>query len=253
MKGVRGARNAGLGIGDDGALFEHFGVFRREKVLGDHPVEHVVARALSAIAIAKRRVEVGRLDEAAEHGRLLQIDLTDMLAKIALGRCVHSVETVPEKDPVEIVLKDLFLGEILLDTVGEEGLGQLATVGVIEQAEALAPQLLGDGAGPLGATAGLEVEEDSADHADPVDPLVFEKAGVLHRDEGLDEILGHLVDGDRVPVLHAEILSHLLAVAVVEQAGGFQLANLGQIEDLGLLVEGAEDEGEEQTSDDQAD
>jgi len=82
----------------------------------------------------------------------------------------------------------------------------------------------GDGARALRYLAHLHRQHDRADDAQVVHAVVLEEAGVLLRGQGLDEMLRHLVQ------LHGRAVHHVeppqfTAVAVVNDAGGFQLAH----------------------------
>jgi len=69
--------------------------------------------------------------------------------------------------------------------------------------------LLGDGAAALGHLEGAQIAVQGAQHADPVQAPVLIEASILHRDEGLDEMLRDLLEGDIDPLLLEEGIAAL--------------------------------------------
>ena len=102
--------------------------------------------------------------------------------EIGLAGGLHPVRAVPEVDGVEVALEDLFLGQLLVDLVGQEELLELPgerLLGV--QVEDL-DVLLGDRRAALqGAAAGDH--PGGAGHAADRDALVGPERAVLRRDD----------------------------------------------------------------------
>ena len=69
---------------------------------------------------------VGVLDGAGERGRLDEVELGGRLAEEALGGGLDAVRAGAEVGDVQIVLKDLVLGVLLLDGHGVAQLVELA-------------------------------------------------------------------------------------------------------------------------------
>src|SRR5256885_13322409 len=61
--------------------------------------------------------------------------LSRSLAEEGLGGGRHAVGALPEEDHVQIQPEDLLLGELVLHAVGDEGLLQLAPIGLVRSEE----------------------------------------------------------------------------------------------------------------------
>ncbi len=72
----------------------------------------------------------------------------------------------------------------------------LSPVGLPAVQEHQARELLGNGAAAFGATARLQVLHDRAADADGIDAAVIEEPLVLDRDDGINQVLRYLVEGD---------------------------------------------------------
>ncbi len=170
-----------------------------------HALKDVVAAHLGTGRVAER-VGAGReLRRARQRGHLVQVQLVELLAVVELGRRGHAVGAVPEEAVVEVELEDLVLAQLALHAERQQHLGRLAGVAVLGAEEELAGDLLGDGrtAGHALVVGGQQ-QPHRPRHALEVHAVVLVEAGVLDRDEGLLEALGHLVDADRVPAHLAE-------------------------------------------------
>ncbi len=72
----------------------------------------------------------------------------------------------------------------------------LSPVGLPAAQEHQARELLGDGAAALGAPARLHVLHDRAADAYGIDAAVIEEPLILDRNDGIDQVLRYLVEGD---------------------------------------------------------
>src|SRR5438046_184088 len=107
------------------------------------------------------------------------------------------------------MLKDLILGEVVLEEAGQSQLDQLPaerpTV-VAPDEEAVMRDLHGDGAEPFADAPGGDVAEGGAEEAPPVEAAVVIEPPVLGGDESRADVRGH----DRQRHVHA---AHVLEMA----------------------------------------
>jgi hypothetical protein len=166
-----------------------------------HRLQDDVAARDRAIEIHGRGITRGRLDEPREKRRLFDREIARMLAEVPARGRLDAVEAIAEVHLVQVHLEDVVLGVDALDVRGEDDLLQLAAERLVAREEALARELLRDGAAPFGAAAFLQVVHDRGGDADEVDAVVLVKALVLDRDDRLDEIGGDAPERDFDPLL----------------------------------------------------
>jgi hypothetical protein len=128
------------------------------------------------------------LDQSGEERCLVYRQVGGALSKIAARRGLHTVESVPEIDLVQIHLEDLVLLELPFDVAGEDDLLELAAVGLVTRQEALPCQLLSDGAAALRTPAGFEIAHHRRRDPDRIHAAVLEKSLILDRDHRLDQV-----------------------------------------------------------------
>src|SRR5690606_3583784 len=133
----------------------------------------------------------------------------------------------------------LLAADALLDALGQEDLGELAAQGSILEVEGVASQLLGDGRGPPVDALGAQAATEGAYDAEVIDPVVLVEAAVLRGEQGVDEMVGDVVQGDGAAVLD-ENASQLLAMAIEDPTGHFDLLELREVKGLRQLVPGLE-------------
>ena len=107
---------------------------------------------------------------------------------------------------------------------GQEDLLELAYVGAIQREPGIPGQLLGYGARALDDLAAHDIDVGRPEYAAEVNPQVLEEAVILNGDEGVDDMVGDLVQRNQHPVLGAMQLGDQLALAVVKES---TLARLG--------------------------
>jgi hypothetical protein len=156
----------------------------------------------------------GGLRHPGDGRGLGHIELVESLAEERLRGGRDTVGALAKEDDVQIEPEDLLLGELMLHAVGDEGLLQLAAVGLVEIEEHVAGGLHGDGAGALGLVAGEEIDQHGAHHAEVVDAVVLEEALVLGGDERLLDEIGNLVVGDRDAPLLTDLRDESAAARV---------------------------------------
>jgi hypothetical protein len=187
-------------------------------VLG-HVAQRLVAPGLGRGRVALGVGVLGRADGTGEERGLGQRELLHVLAEVGARGGLDAVRAAPEVNGVEVALEDLLLGELtlqlqrehrLLDLAGERAL--LAEVGVLHV-------LLGQRRRTLEVAPAQEVVDRRARDAEGVDAVVVEEVVVLGGDDGVDDHLRHLGDGDRLSVGRPRQIGDRLAVGVKEGRG----------------------------------
>ena len=208
------------------------------QLLLQHGLEHQIGSALDGLRRAPARalviaaagiVAVGISDNGGDGGAFAQRQILKILAEVVLRGDLHAVAGAAEEDDVHVSLENLLLGETLLDLHGEIGLLHLAAIGLLAAEHGQLDQLAGERGRALGAAA-HEVVDDGAHLALQVDAVVLEEALVLDGDDGVDEVLGNLVDLHVDSVLRALELRNQTALAVVDERGLGLRADLVQIQ-----------------------
>ena len=159
-----------------------------------------------------------RLEQAGQHRALRQRDVLGRLVEIELRRGIDAERAAAEIGAVEIQLQNLVLGEPRLQPDREERLLDLALDGALVRQEQVLGELLGDRGAALHHAAGARVRHQRAERAGRVDAEVLVEAAVFGGERRLDQVVGKLVERDRVVVLDAA-RADLVAVAVEEGDG----------------------------------
>ncbi len=183
--------------------------------LGDHPelrhlAQDLVAAALGGRAVGDRRVQRGRLRQAGEQRRLVQVEVLRALVEVDPGGRLGADRGLAAdravRDGVEVLLEDPLLRVLVLELLGELRLADLALVagqalarlvGGVEVAD----ELHADRRAALHDLAAGEVLDRGADDALVVDALVAVEALVLDRDRGLAQHLRQRFAGHRAAEL----------------------------------------------------
>jgi hypothetical protein len=239
--GVDGPRGpGGRWFGEDFG-FRAFGGFcgvAPESSCGHHAVEDHVASADGFFVMAERGEAVGAADDGGEHGGFVDGEADGGFAEVGLGGAFHAVEACAEEDAVEVVFKDLVLGEGGFDAEGEGDFEEFAVEGFrAGEVEAVAGQLHADGAGSLLGTVG-EAAVDGAGDAFEVDAVVLVEAVVFSGEEGLDEDRGDAVERDDGTVFAVDAAD--FGSGGIEDGGAFRHAA-----ECGEIVAGSEPAVEE--------
>jgi hypothetical protein len=144
-----------------------------------------------------RRVCRWRLGQRGEHRAFGERELTDVLAEQIEARGLDSVHAAPQVDDVEVVLENLVFRQLSFEQARDSELDQFSperpAVIAVEQ-EAVVRDLHRDRAEALADPAGAEVPRDGAQHAMPVETVMFIEASVLGGDEPIANRLGHHAD-----------------------------------------------------------
>ncbi len=208
--------------------------------------DHGLATALGVGVVARRLVEHG-----GEGCRLPHVELGGRLVEVGARRHLDAVGAVAEVDRVEVALQDLLLAQLVVDLDGEDGLADLADVGLLLRQVQDLDVLLGDRGATTGDLATLRVVPRGADDAPQVDAAIGVERPVLGRDHGGLHRLRHLVEGDVLAVLRREGAELVLAVGVVD-VRGLRLEVGVRVRDVDELVEREErDRAEDRAGDDE--
>ena len=183
--------SGGVLLGDESAL--------------DHVRQHLVPPRERGLRIAVGRELVRRGDDPDQERGLAGRDLLDVLVEVEERRLLHAAHAprapLPQVDLVQIELENLLLRVAELHHHREEGLVELPPHVPLAREEEILDQLLADRAAALHHRAGANVPERRAAHAQQVEPPVPEEAAILARDDGEDEMAGHLPQRDEAPPL----------------------------------------------------
>src|SRR3546814_11212715 len=112
----------------------------------------------------------------------------DVLAEIDQRCRSDTVGAFPEKDLVEIQLKDFLLRQFIFDAQREQNFLELAGEGALVAEEHIARELHRDRAAALALLAGQREYERGAHQALPVDARVLEETSVLAGDNRMDDV-----------------------------------------------------------------
>ena len=191
---------------DDQALLARLGeplVVEHLKVA--HLAEDHVAPLARPLGMLDGRVGVRGPDDPRERGGLAEREPLDVLAEEAPRGGADAVHGEPavlaEIDAVQVGGEDLVLGVAPLERDGERGLAHLPSPGPLGRQHEVLDELLGERAAALGEPAAPEVHPDGAGHGPDVHPGMLEEPVILGGQHGLDEVLRHGRERDRVPQL----------------------------------------------------
>ncbi len=205
-----------------------------------HELKHLVALLPGELRVAGRRVLGGELGQRGQQGRLLKVELGDVLVEVRESGGLHAVGPRAVVHRVEVLGEDLVFGPAVLELPGEHRLAELARVGAFVADVGVLHELLGDRGAALDDAAGAEVLDQGAGHALEVDAVVRVEALVLHGHGGLLHDVRDLVAGHEDAVLGAVQLGDHLAVAVVDR-GVDGVGPLAQLLQRGQVARERED------------
>ena len=219
-------------VAGGGAAFDdvqRVGPGRLVLLLGDeamvqHLLQHVVGalvgllRGVAGVVVPAGIVAPGVADQARQAGALPQGQVIQVLAEVVLGGDLHAVAGTAHVDHVQVGLQDLLLGQVLLQLQGQVGLLHLALVVLVAVQKGQLHQLAGDGGRALSGAAQQVVHQRAAD-ALQVHAVMLVEAGVLDGDDGVDELLGNVLDLHVDAVFGPLELHDQVALAVVDEGG----------------------------------
>ena len=108
-------------------------------------------------------------------------------------------------DLIQIEVKDLLLGERVLDPVGQDHFADLSAKVSLRRKQEGFCDLLGDGAATLDNASRAEVGNARANHAGEVDPAMLEELVVFRRNKGAHDDFGDLLIGNDIAAFLEEL------------------------------------------------
>ena len=145
-------------------------------------------------------------------------------AEVCLGRCGDAVRVLSEEHGVQVALEDLLLGLVLLEPHGVGDLQQLVAAIALEAGEVVVlDDLHRDRRRTLDRALRREVGQRRPQQTPHVDTVVHPELVVLDRQEGIDHVLGHIGERQRLAVLDLEdgdlATGHVIHVRASRQVG----------------------------------
>ena len=186
---------------------------------GNHLGQDFLLQPLGPVGVVDGGVAAGGGQLDHQHGRFGHGQIARRVLEVELGSRLHPVGVVPEVHGVQVLLEDFVLREVALQLQRPPQLHQLALDGDVRAVGIeVAGQLLGEGRAAAEGAAGDDVQCGPDDVPQP-EAAVFVEVAVLAGEQGVDQVAGHLVDGDQLPLLLGEELGHQLAVAIQDLGG----------------------------------
>ncbi len=188
----------------------------------DQVIEHGVGAGTGRRQIDVRREARRRLEQTGQHRGLAQGQVARGLVEVVMRRAVDAERAAAQIGAVEIEFEDLVLGQPHLEPHGEEGFLHLALDGPFVAEKKILRQLLAERGAALHNAAGARIGEHGAERAGNVDAEMLVEAAVLGGQHRLDQMIGELLQRDRIVVLDAAAADRI-AVAVEETDGQLRL------------------------------
>ena len=177
---------------DGGALLRRAGGGGRIGKTGIHHArQHLPGAGIGLRLVAGRVIARGRLQQAGQHRRLIEIEVARAAPEIAPGRGIHTIGAGAEIDPVQIDAENLVLAEFLLQPEGEQQFLYLAVEAALRGQEQVLGQLLRDRAATLHHPPFAEIGHAGAGKAEQIDTEMIVEAAVLNGDDGTRQVPRH--------------------------------------------------------------
>ena len=131
-----------------------------------------------------------------------------MLAKIGAGRRFHAIRMLAQINLVEIDGKDLILGKVLFQLIGQNGLFHLAGVAALRGEQQLLDELLGNGAAALALASLAEVVDGRTHDGHGVYAHVAVKGVVFGSQKRHGQKARHVLEADDKAFFMVERAKH---------------------------------------------
>ncbi len=224
----------------------------------DHLVDDYVAAVAHTVLVAQRVVVARVLEHADEHRRLLDLEVSRLLAEIHVGGSLDADRVVEEVKPVEVHIDDFLLGVEPLELYGYHPLDRLLQRTLEDVGRGLRIELLGKLLGYCRAAARRLVAhqyglDDRAGERAEVDARMALKPHVLGGYKRIDDMGRHvLVVAVCAVALPLEVAAHLgRAVAGVDDRGELVMRVLKLLDRRHIAYHAVVDE-QQQRGDDEA-
>ncbi len=171
------------------------GVGLRDVTGLDHAIKGAIPRGPGVVDAFPGRGGVGAGDHAREQGALGEIELAGRHAEEGIGGRLRPVEALAKINAVEVIAEDLRLRVSHLDPVGQKDFEELAVIGPLHAADAVAGELLRDRAGALASAMPGQVDHEGARDAVGIDAAMQVKPAVFRCHDRLREKLRHRLIG----------------------------------------------------------
>ena len=106
-----------------------------------HPAENPIPADFSFLRVAQRIVARGRFGHTRQHGVLCQIEFSQGLAIISLGRGFESISAMAKKYAIHVQLKNFFFAEPRLNLEGQQDLCELPEESLVKCQEVVSGDL----------------------------------------------------------------------------------------------------------------
>ena len=198
-----------------------------------HLLERDIAVQLGATQIGPGRGAGRRANNSREQRALGHSEVDGVLVEIAPRRGTDAEVPLPEINPVEVVIHDLILGEILLQTDGQESLEELAVQGAGEITDEMFRELLLDRAAALHAVRVLaQILPQRPENAPVIDRAMLIVAAIFRRHDGLTHGFRDLL-GLQLDAILDKDAAKFLAIDVIKGRSEIKIVELAEIKRLG--------------------
>ena len=192
-----------------------------------HLFQNNIPSLFRPLGIAHRIPHSRRLNDAGQRRGFRQRQASDIFPEVGLRRLAESPDrerpAMPKVNLIGVVLKDLFLRELLLQVKSNQQLIKLAGECFAAIQPKVARQLLRDGGSALRVTALFQIHKNRFDDAHGVEPGVLKKPFVF---DGNDRMNQH---GRKVIVFHQPAFFAVLVIQAAQQPGFQQVLRAGCI------------------------
>ncbi len=207
-----------------------------------HQRQDDITALLGLLRLAVRIVVAGPLNDSGERGRLVDVDLANILPEIGLRSLSKAMDAeaapLAEADLVAVILEDLVLRKLLLQLKGDHHLGGLALPVFLLIEPELTRQLHAQRGCAFFFPALPQIVISGFHDAQRIEAGVLEETLVLRRDDGLHQHFRDVVEthdevGDQ---LRLELELRPLGVVLRgDDAGDF---GAGELDDSGFRLDG---------------
>ena len=209
-----------------------FGLSCGDVLVVFHPLDDVELARAGTFGVADRVVGRGCFGQPCQHGGFGNADVLERFAEVGFSGRGKTVSPIAQENLVHVDLKDLVLGQHVLEFVGQQNFINFAGVGFLGRQVHVACHLHGDGRCAL-AFHSAQIGDARAQDAQVVHTAVLVKAVVFDGQNRVFHHLRYFLDGRQVAALFAEF-AHQLAIFRENTQGQFglvvfQVGNIGQV------------------------